>query len=194
MKDIIDPRSAYERFTTQGGVIVYRNSEEIDRHAAVETLIDQLDRRRGVLLSSNYDYPGRYTRWDLGFSNPALEIASRDREIVVRALNARGRLLIGPVRHAAERSDVLDDLQGDDTTFKATLQKAVGRYPEEHRSKQPSVFSVLRSIIDVFRSRDDIHLGLYGAFGYDLAFQFEPVQGAASSSIGPARPGALPSR
>jgi anthranilate synthase len=46
------------------------------------------------------------------------------------------------------------------------------------------VFSALREIIAAFRpgpdgndpvSRDE-HLGLYGAFGYDLAFQFEPVR------------------
>jgi anthranilate synthase len=33
----------------------------------------------------------------------------------------------------------------------------------------------LREIIAAFRY-DDPHLGLYGAFGYDLAFQFEPVR------------------
>ena len=37
------------------------------------------------------------------------------------------------------------------------------------------MFSALREIIAAF-SGPDPHLGLYGAFGYDLAFQFEPVQ------------------
>jgi anthranilate synthase len=37
------------------------------------------------------------------------------------------------------------------------------------------VFSALREIIAAF-SGPDPHLGLYGAFGYDLAFQFEPVR------------------
>src|SRR5439155_11086884 len=50
------------------------------------------------------------------------------------------------------------------------------RFAEEERSKQPSVFSVLRAIADLFASRDDAHLGLYGAFGYNLAFQFEPIR------------------
>jgi anthranilate synthase len=36
------------------------------------------------------------------------------------------------------------------------------------------VFSALREVIAAFAA-DDPHLGLYGAFGYDLAFQFEPV-------------------
>src|SRR5690606_14501809 len=44
------------------------------------------------------------------------------------------------------------------------------------RSKQPSVFSVLRALVELFGSPEDPHLGLYGAFGYDLAFQFEPLR------------------
>ena len=39
----------------------------------------------------------------------------------------------------------------------------------------PTVFSVLRSIVDLFRCEDEA-LGLYGAFGYDLAYQFDPVE------------------
>jgi anthranilate synthase len=35
---------------------------------------------------------------------------------------------------------------------------------------------VLRAIVALFRHREDPHLGLYGAFGYDLAFQFEPIR------------------
>ena len=47
-------------------------------------------------------------------------------------------------------------------------------YTEEERSRRPTVFSALREIIAAFRCEDS-HLGLYGAFGYDLAFQFEPI-------------------
>src|SRR5207247_9320281 len=32
-----------------------------------------------------------------------------------------------------------------------------------------------RALVDLFYSAEDGHLGLYGAFGYDLAFQFEPI-------------------
>ena len=49
-----------------------------------------------------------------------------------------------------------------------------GAFTEEERSRQPTVFSALREIVAAFGC-DDPHLGLYGAFGYDLAFQFEPV-------------------
>jgi len=48
-------------------------------------------------------------------------------------------------------------------------------FPEEERSRQPSVFSVLRALIGEFREEKDSHLGLVGAFGYDLLFQFDPI-------------------
>ena len=49
-------------------------------------------------------------------------------------------------------------------------------FPEEERSKQPSVFSILRALIEEFRGEEDSRLGLMGAFGYDLLFQFEPIE------------------
>src|SRR5690606_17391461 len=47
---------------------------------------------------------------------------------------------------------------------------------EEERSRVPTVFTVLRALVDLFRSPEDANLGLYGAFGYDLAFQFDHVE------------------
>lgn len=176
MKDIIDPRSAFERYATRGGIAVHRSAEEIDRHQAVEELIDALDRQRGVLLSSNYDYPGRYTRWDLGFRNPPMEFIGRGRNFSARPLNDRGRLLFGPIRDALCACPAVEHHEDGDSELRLTIRSHGERVPEEQRSKQPSVFSLLRAIIDLFRSSDDTHLGLYGSFGYDLAFQFEPLQ------------------
>ena len=47
------------------------------------------------------------------------------------------------------------------------------------------MFSALREIIADFAGPDP-HLGLYGAFGYDLAFQFEPVRQRLNASPRPA--------
>ena len=58
-----------------------------------------------------------------------------------------------------------------------------GTFTEEERSRRPTVFSVLREISAAFGCADP-HLGLYGAFGYDLAFQFEPVRLAIDRSDG----------
>src|SRR4029079_14963374 len=50
------------------------------------------------------------------------------------------------------------------------------RFPEEQRSRRPSIFAVLRALTALFGSPEDEHLGFYGAFGYDLVFQFEPMR------------------
>ena len=57
-----------------------------------------------------------------------------------------------------------------------TLKPLPKLFPEEERSKQPSVFSILRALIDEFRNEQDSRLGLVGAFGYDLLFQFDPIE------------------
>src|SRR6202167_6389244 len=48
-------------------------------------------------------------------------------------------------------------------------------FAEEERSRQPSVFSILRALTREFRSEHDDKLAFAGAFGYDLLFQFEPI-------------------
>ena len=55
------------------------------------------------------------------------------------------------------------------------IPEAAGPVPEEERSRRPTVFSAIREIIALFAGPDE-HLGLFGAFGYDLAFQFEPMR------------------
>ena len=49
-------------------------------------------------------------------------------------------------------------------------------FTEEERSRVPSVFTVLRSIVACSSPELDASLGLYGAFGYDLCFQFDPIK------------------
>ena len=50
------------------------------------------------------------------------------------------------------------------------------RFEHFRNQKQPSLFSVVRTLVDLFGYQDgDGHLGLYGGFGYDLTFSFEPI-------------------
>ncbi|HCK74052.1 MAG TPA: anthranilate synthase component I, partial [Acidimicrobiaceae bacterium] len=142
---------------------------------AIEDLVDRLDSARGVLLSSSYEYPGRYTRWDMGFVDPPLVITSHGDKVDVEALNSRGELLLKPVRdNLKSLSCVTLEV---DSVRKVTcrVERGTVRFSEEERSRQPSSFSVVRSMVELFRGSDE-HLGLYGAFGYDLAFQFEPIE------------------
>ena len=139
-------------------------------------LAARIDGRRGVLLASSYEYPGRYTRWDIGFADPPLEIVARGRSGAVRALNERGEVLLAPIEAAlaGEPHVAAIDWRGDSLRF--TVREPEPDFTEEDRSRQPTVFSALRAIVARFGAPDDAHFGLYGAFGYDLAFQFDPIE------------------
>ncbi|GAA2887391.1 anthranilate synthase [Aminobacter niigataensis] len=165
-----------ERYVTGGGVSITRQRHETAYAGAIETYLDGLNSRRGAVFSSNYEYPGRYTRWDTAIIDPPIVISARGRAMKIEALNARGEVLL-PVIHAALAP--LEELTIGETTKRLiALQVATpGRvFTEEERSRVPSVFTVLRAITALFKSDEDSNLGLYGAFGYDLAFQFDPVE------------------
>ena len=69
-----------EMMDAQQARTIYENIvRQLDHIWDSDRSTDALDHRRGVLLSSNYDYPGRYTRWDLGFTAPPLELSARGR-------------------------------------------------------------------------------------------------------------------
>ena len=64
----------------------------------------QLNTRRGAVFSSNYEYPGRYTRWDTAIANPPVVITARGRDMVIEALNERGEIIL-PWIEAVLRND-----------------------------------------------------------------------------------------
>ena len=162
-------------YTTRGGIRIQRETWIGPYEREHDTLAHTLDDRRGVLLSSSFEFPGRYTRLDMGFVDPPLVLTARGREFTVEALNARGRVLIPDIGEAlAGLATVEMSHIGEDRVAGAVLESDT-RFPEEQRSRQPSVFSVLRTLNDLFGSSEDEHLGFYGAFGYDLVFQFEPM-------------------
>jgi anthranilate synthase len=165
-----------ETYQTRAGVRVRRIIEGLDAPRAIEQLATDLDTRRGVLLTSSYEYPGRYTRWDLGFVDPPLALTARDRELWCEALNARGEVLMPAFERVLRSTDGVVDVQLVAGQLRARIAEPQGSFSEEQRTRLPSVFSVLRSLVWAFGSPDDSYLGMYGAFGYDLTFQFDPVK------------------
>ena len=162
-------------FTISGGVTITRTASAFDP-AELTRLAAKIDRRRGGVLSSGMEYPGRYSRWHLAYANPPVEITGRGRRVTARALNQRGQVLMPLIRAAMLRAGVEAPAAADDTaTVTVDVPEGEETFTEEERSRRPTVFSVLREIITAFGCADP-HLGLYGAFGYDLAFQFEPLR------------------
>ena len=165
-----------EQYVTRGGITVRRTIESVPVRHAVEPILEGLDQRRGALLTSSYEYPGRYTRWDLGFIDPPVVLTARGRRFRAEALNARGRVLLPALGRTLSGLDVVAAIDTRDDVVEGEVQAPAGRFTEEDRTRQSSVFSLLRALVDLFFHEDEPHLGFYGAFGYDLAFQFEPVR------------------
>jgi anthranilate synthase len=167
------------QFETGGGVRVSRTAAPFDPALLVGMTL-QVEARRGGVLSSGMEYPGRYSRWHMAYVDPCIELVARGRHVTATALNGRGLVLLPVITEALRRAG--DEPPGGPVPADVVPNIATVIIPdpgagftEEERSRQPTVFSALREIIAAL-SGPDPHLGLYGAFGYDLAFQFEPVR------------------
>ena len=165
-------------FTTRGGVRVTRTEKPVDCTTEVEKIVDALDGRKGLLMMSTFEYPGRYTRWKTAFVDPPLQFASRDLTGTLTALNLRGRVLIEALKDwfdaKGDLFDKVDKVSQDE--LRVRVRPSADKFTEEQRSRQPSIFTLVREIIACMFSDADEHMGLYGAFGYDLTFQFEPCR------------------
>ena len=165
------------RYETAGGISVDCERHDCpDANAALEAMIDRLDSHRGCLFESSYDFPGRYARWTMGFCDPPLALEARGRSFDVTALNSRGRVLLPAVTDALRKCDALGSLDELENRLRGTVKPAEGTFTEEERSRQHSIFSIVRALQALFHFDDEPQLGLYGAFGYDLTFQFESVK------------------
>ena len=167
--------SAELHYVTAGGVAVDRAAHDIAYPGAINAWVDRLDAERGAVFSSSYEFPGRYTRWDIAFVNPPLALEASGRTLTVTALNARGRVLLPAIEAALAAEPALKRTEGDAGRFVVEIAEPDGPFTEEERSRQPSVFTAVRAVVALFKSGEDPYLGLAGAFGYDLAFQFEPI-------------------
>ncbi len=163
-------------YITDGGVRVSRCITEVKMDTALDDILFRLDSQRGGLLNSSYEYPGRYKRWAIGFVNPPLELATREKSFTFTALNERGKVFIPLLYEHLSAHEQLCEVVQSHNCVTGNIKATTEAFSEEERSKQPSAFSVIREILRVLASNDDEHLGFYGAFGYDLVFQFEPIE------------------
>jgi anthranilate synthase len=162
-------------YTTKGGIQINRFVSDISIDTAIEEVLFRLDSQRGGLLTSSYEYPGRYKRWGIGFFNPPLELATRENSFTIKALNNRGLILLISLADRLYQHPQLTEVKRDRYSLTGFVRQSDRLFSEEERSRQPSVFSVIREIISILESPEDDQLGLYGAFGYDLVFQFEQM-------------------
>lgn len=163
------------RYTTPSGIEVTRTSTRVPYARGLEKVLQSLDSRRGVYLSSGYEYPGRYSRWDFASTCPAIEIVGLDRTVTFRALNERGIVLLRLLGPLLAHHPHVHDRNARPDALAFVLKPLADKFPEEERSKQPSPFSLIRTLISEFGNPEDARLALIGAFGYDLLLQFDPI-------------------
>ena len=63
-----------ETYSTPSGIAVTRTISNVSYSRWVEGLLKKMDTQRGIYLSSGCEFPGRYSRWDVGAVAPPLEI------------------------------------------------------------------------------------------------------------------------
>ena len=165
-----------QSYTTPHGIVVTRSVSKVSFRKGLAHLLRELDRHRGIYLSSGYEYPGRYSRWDIASTCPPLEFVSYDRRVEIRPLNERGRKIAELFHVVLADHPHWDEFGFEGEILAGRLKPLPALFPEEERSKQPSAFSILRALIHEFRGLEDARLGFIGAFGYDLLFQFEPIE------------------
>lgn len=164
-------------YVTQGNLEITRTLTPLDSSEAVSPILDRIDSHRGALFTSGYEFPGRYSRWDVGFLNPPIELRSSRGLFEIQSLNERGDLLLDFLHHHLS-ADPVFDLSRDGGLISGSIlhqEDEEELLSEEDRTRRPSIFTLIRSIKNALEAPEDSQLGLYGAFGYDLVFQFEPM-------------------
>lgn len=162
-------------YRTAGGLDVVRHAKPFSGGAKLDQLIEQLDSRRGVMLSSGTTVPGRYESFDLGFADPPLRLEATGEEFFISALNDRGKILVSFLRDTLYDPRIVIASR-DDSTIRGRVPREEAPALEEQRTRRATTMTLVRAIVALFASKEDSLFGLYGAFGYDLVFQFEELQ------------------
>src|SRR5258707_13454793 len=166
---------ARSEYRTHGGLAVTRSVEQFSGGAnRLDDLIDLLDRRRGVVLSSGTTVPGRYESFDLGFSDPPLLLETNGANFALQALNARGEVLIAFLGDVLREPCVVIS-ERNATRLAGHIVRGAAPVDEDQRTRRASVMSLVRDLVAALGANDDPLLGLFGAFAYDLVFQIEDL-------------------
>ncbi|MCU1337281.1 MAG: anthranilate synthase, component / anthranilate synthase, component [Bryobacterales bacterium] len=165
-----------DSYSTPSGIVVERTFSKVAYEKGLGGLLHKLDTQRGIYLSSGYEYPERYSRWDVAAIAPPLEIIAADRDLTLHPLNARGEVLNRLLEPVLREHPYWESFALENGAIHGKLKPLPDLFPEEERSKQPSAFSLLRTLLAEFHHPLAARLALVGAFGYDLLFRFDPIQ------------------
>lgn len=165
-------RNNIKQYKTKGKIFVEVNRTYVDERDLNE-IVAQLTYQKGGIFSSNYEYPGRYSRWEIAFTEPCVEVRSFKRNVLIQALKVNGLPLINKMYEQFKEVLFVKVKEKSEVYFWLEVEESKEVFSEEQRSKQNTVFSVIREIMNICHSDEDDKLGLYGAIGYDVVYQFE---------------------
>ncbi|PPR79986.1 MAG: Anthranilate synthase component 1 [Alphaproteobacteria bacterium MarineAlpha2_Bin1] len=160
-------------FETKSGINIYREVSSLSDESQITSIIEGLDENLGVYLSSGVEFPDRYSQWDFGIIDPPLMFTGTRRKLIIETLNERGEDLLNLIKPIFLHNEEINIIEIDKSKIILEILYSKKIFTEEERSLQPSIFTPLRSIMHDFLGIGDQHLGLYGAFGFDLIYQFE---------------------
>ena len=155
-KDVSDislgaPKSRPENgeYVSPAGIRVTRKVlPVVDVANSIKEMVLCLDDTKGAILTSSYEFPGRYARWTVGFTSPPLAIEGVGMNFTIKALNARGRILLNMITsHLAKDPGLFclhKRIQEDQSFLAGSIIPSVEYFPEEERSCQPTLFSLVR--------------------------------------------------
>ena len=162
-------------FVSLSGIVIDRTYREIDFQRGIDFLIDALNDTRGAFFSSGVEDQDRYSRWDFGFIDPPLEIVAHTDQFRLSALNPRGVPILAMLRPLLLADPSVELKSGDEGNLILTVARPDRLFAEEERSRQPSTFTPIRALMAEFNGMRDEFFGLYGAFGFDLIYEFEQM-------------------
>src|SRR5665811_1415590 len=138
---------ARSEYRTHGGLAVTRSVEQFSGGAnRLDDLIDLLDRRRGVVLSSGTTVPGRYESFDLGFSDPPLCLETSGSDFSIQALNPRGEVLIAFLGDTLREPCVVIT-EKTAKALKGHILRGAAPVDEDQRTRRASVMSLVRDLV-----------------------------------------------
>ena len=135
------------QYTTPHGITVTSSVSKVSYQTGLRGILRKLDRQRGIYLSSGYEYPGRYSRWDIAAIAPPIELTASGRNMEIRALNQRGATINHMLEAVLKKHPHWESFAFADGNLKGTLKPLPKFFPEEERSKQPSAFSFFAHIL-----------------------------------------------
>src|SRR5580692_8386665 len=134
-------------YRTHAGLTVMRSVEQFTGGASrLDDLIELLDRRRGVVLSSGTTVPGRYESFDLGFSDPPLRLETAGSDFSLQALNARGEVLIAFLGDTLREPCVVITKKSA-TRLAGHIVRGAAPVDEDQRTRRASAMSLVRALV-----------------------------------------------